>query len=53
MLTVHWMPLSSVRSHRRLLKALILLIFAFALTLADLVGRLESRLDFYAGARLT
>ena len=31
--------------------ALIVLIFAFALTLADLVGRLETRLEYYAGAR--
>ncbi|MGJ3264682.1 MAG: ABC transporter permease [Salinarimonas sp.] len=31
--------------------ALILILFAFALTLADLVGRLEARIDYYAGAR--
>jgi len=31
--------------------ALILILFAFALTLADLVGRLETRIEYYAGAR--
>ena len=31
--------------------ALILILFAFALTLAELVGRLESRVEYYAGAR--
>lgn len=31
--------------------ALILILFAFALTLADLIGRLESRIEYYAGAR--
>lgn len=31
--------------------ALILILFAFALTLADLVGRLEARIEYYAGAR--
>jgi len=31
--------------------ALILILFAFALTLADLIGRLEKRLEYYAGAR--
>ncbi len=31
--------------------ALILILFAFALGLADLVGRLESRVEYYAGAR--
>ncbi len=31
--------------------ALILILFAFALTLADLIGRLEARIDYYAGAR--
>lgn len=31
--------------------ALILILFAFALTLADLVGRLEARVEYYAGAR--
>lgn len=31
--------------------ALIILLFAFALTLADLVGRLEKRIDYYARVR--
>ena len=31
--------------------ALILILFAFALGLANLVGRLESRVEYYAGAR--
>lgn len=31
--------------------ALVLLLFAFALTLADLVARLEHRIEYYAGAR--
>lgn len=31
--------------------ALIVLLFTFALTLADLVGRLEKRIDYYAHAR--
>jgi NitT/TauT family transport system permease protein len=31
--------------------ALILILFAFALTLADLIGRLESRIEYYAGSR--
>lgn len=31
--------------------ALILILFAFALTLADLIGRLEARVEYYAGAR--
>ena len=31
--------------------ALILILFAFALTLADLIGRLEARIEYYAGAR--
>ena len=31
--------------------ALILILFAFALGLAALIGRLEARLDYYAGAR--
>ncbi|MCB1885932.1 MAG: ABC transporter permease subunit [Geminicoccaceae bacterium] len=31
--------------------ALTILLFAFALVLADLVGRLEKRVEFYAGAR--
>jgi NitT/TauT family transport system permease protein len=31
--------------------ALILILFAFALTLAELVGRLEARIEYYAGAR--
>jgi NitT/TauT family transport system permease protein len=31
--------------------ALILILFAFALTLAHLVGRLEARIEYYAGAR--
>ncbi|MDU8944203.1 hypothetical protein [Ovoidimarina sediminis] len=31
--------------------ALILILFAFVLTLADLIGRLESRIEYYAGAR--
>jgi NitT/TauT family transport system permease protein len=31
--------------------ALILLLFAFALTLAELVARLEKRIEYYAGAR--
>ncbi len=31
--------------------ALIILLFTFALGLADLVGRLEKRLDYYAGVR--
>jgi NitT/TauT family transport system permease protein len=31
--------------------ALILILFAFALTLADLVGQLEARIEYYAGAR--
>jgi NitT/TauT family transport system permease protein len=31
--------------------ALILILFAFALTLADLVGRLEARIEYYAGSR--
>jgi NitT/TauT family transport system permease protein len=31
--------------------ALILILFAFALTLAEIVGRLEARIEYYAGAR--
>jgi NitT/TauT family transport system permease protein len=31
--------------------ALILMLFVFALTLADLVGRLEARVEYYAGSR--
>ncbi|WP_227271661.1 ABC transporter permease [Roseobacter weihaiensis] len=31
--------------------ALILILFAFALTLADLIARLETRIEYYAGAR--
>ena len=31
--------------------ALILILFAFALTLAELIGRLEHRIEYYAGAR--
>jgi len=31
--------------------ALVLLLFAFALTLADMVARLEHRIEYYAGAR--
>ena len=31
--------------------ALILILFAFALSLAGLVGRLEQRVEFYAGSR--
>jgi len=31
--------------------ALVLMLFAFALTLADLVARLEHRVEYYAGAR--
>src|SRR6056297_900356 len=31
--------------------ALILILFAFALTLADVIGRLEARIEYYAGAR--
>jgi NitT/TauT family transport system permease protein len=31
--------------------ALILILFAFALSLADLIGRLETRIEYYAGAR--
>jgi NitT/TauT family transport system permease protein len=31
--------------------ALILILFAFALTLADLIARLEHRIEYYAGAR--
>lgn len=31
--------------------ALILILFAFALSLADLIGRLENRVEYYAGAR--
>jgi NitT/TauT family transport system permease protein len=31
--------------------ALILILFAFALSLADLIGRLEARIEYYAGAR--
>ncbi len=31
--------------------ALILILFAFALALAELVGRLEARVEYYAGAR--
>lgn len=31
--------------------ALILILFAFALTLAELIGRLEARVEYYAGAR--
>ena len=31
--------------------ALILILFAFALSLAELIGRLEARVEYYAGAR--
>jgi NitT/TauT family transport system permease protein len=31
--------------------ALILILFAFALGLAELVSRLEGRIEYYAGAR--
>jgi len=31
--------------------ALILILFAFALTLADVIARLETRIEYYAGAR--
>jgi NitT/TauT family transport system permease protein len=31
--------------------ALIVLLFAFALALSGLVGRLEARVDYYAGSR--
>jgi NitT/TauT family transport system permease protein len=31
--------------------ALILILFAFALGLAALIGRLEARVEYYAGAR--
>lgn len=32
--------------------ALILILFAFALTLAELIARLEQRIEYYAGARI-